>query len=73
MWYKYTYISNERNGKLRGECVQIYLSTGKACWEQVVKVVADYPFHNLRLANKIADMYNTLFLKKMNYNAVILL
>ena len=27
---------------------------GSVCWEQVVKVVADYPFYGVRLAKKIA-------------------
>ena len=27
---------------------------GSVCWEQVVKVVADYPFYGFRLAKKIA-------------------
>ena len=34
----------------RSRCLEVYLNTGNACWEQVVKVVADYPFYNLRLA-----------------------
>ena len=36
--------------------MEAYLNTGRACWEQVVKVVADYPFYNARLANNIAHM-----------------
>ena len=36
--------------------MEAYLNTRRACWEQVVKVVADYPFYNARLANKIAHM-----------------
>ena len=39
------------------KCLEAYLNTGKACWEKVVKVVADHPFYNVRLANKIADMH----------------
>ena len=27
---------------------------GNACWEQVVKLVADYPFYNFRHAKEIA-------------------
>ena len=38
-------------------CSVAYLSTGKACWENVVKVVAAYPFHNNRLARKLADTH----------------
>ena len=57
------HFSNEHNGRLRGECLEIYLSTGKACWEQVVKVVADHPFRNTKLANKIADMYSIYYYK----------
>ena len=37
-------------------CLEAYLDTGRACWEQVVKVLADYPFYNARLANNIAHM-----------------
>ena len=40
----------------KSRCLEAYLDTGRACWEQVVKVVADYPFYNARLANNIADM-----------------
>ena len=45
-------------------CLVAYLSTGKACWEDVVKVVAAYPFHNNRLARKIADTHG------VEYNVV---
>ena len=40
----------------KSRCLEAYLDTGGACWEQVVKVVADYPFYNARLAKKIAHM-----------------
>ena len=37
--------------------MEAYLNTGRACWEQVVKVVADYLFLMLDLlANNIAHM-----------------
>ena len=35
-------------------CLEAYLNMGNACWEQVVKVVADNPFYNLTLAKEIA-------------------
>ena len=40
----------------KSRCLEAYLDTGKACWEKVVKVLADYPFNNARLANNIAHM-----------------
>ena len=30
------------------------INMGNACWEQVVKVVTDHPFYNLRLAKEMA-------------------
>ena len=39
----------------KSRCLEAYLDTGKACWEHVVKVVAEYPIENKRLAKKIAD------------------
>ena len=39
----------------------LHLSTDKACWEDVVKVVAAYPFHNKRLARKIADTHGVKY------------
>ena len=38
----------------KSRCLEAYLNMGNACWEQVVKVVADYPFYNLKLAKEIA-------------------
>lgn len=35
-------------------CLKAYLDTDRACWEQVVKVVADYPFYKIRLSKEIA-------------------
>ena len=32
----------------KSRCLEAYL----ACWEQVVKVLADYPFYNARLTNE---------------------
>ena len=40
----------------KSRCLEAFLNTGGACWEQVVKVVADYPFYNARLASNIAHM-----------------
>ena len=49
--------SNEQVERKKSECLEAYFDSGKACWEKVVKVVADYPFHNKRLANEIASTY----------------
>ena len=57
------HMISERNGRLKGKCLEVYLSTGKACWDQVVKVIASYPFYNIRLANKIADTHHIYFFK----------
>ena len=38
----------------KSRCLEADLNMGDACWEQVVKVVADYPFYNFRLAKEIA-------------------
>ena len=32
----------------RSRCLKAYLNMGSVCWEKVVKVVADYPFYNLK-------------------------
>ena len=45
---------NTDSTKKKSRCLEAYLDTGRACWEQVVKVVADYPFYNARLARNIA-------------------
>ena len=50
-------FSNKMDTIKKRKCLEAYLDTGKACWEQVVEVVADHPFYNVRLANKIADMH----------------
>ena len=39
------------------ECLQAYINLGEACWEQVVNVVADYPFYNTWLDKDIARDY----------------
>ena len=41
----------------KSRCLEAYLDTGKACWEYVVKVVAEYPIENKRLAKEIADTH----------------
>ena len=45
---------NTENIVKKRRCLEAYINTGKACWEQVEKVVADHPFHNARLAEEIA-------------------
>ena len=42
------------NAIKKSRCPEAYLNMGDAYWEQVVKVVTDYPFYNLKLANEIA-------------------
>ena len=44
-------------------CLKAYINTGKACWETVVKVVADHPFYNARLAKEIANMHGVSYSK----------
>ena len=48
---------NTENAVKKRRCLEAYLNTGKACWEQVVEVVTDHPFHNARLATEIANMH----------------
>ena len=43
----------------KSRCLEAYLNTGRACWEQVVKVVADHPFYNARLARNITCSHAT--------------
>ena len=43
--------------------LEAYLNMGNACWEQVVKVVADYPFYNFRLAKEIAATHGIDYLR----------
>ena len=38
-------------------CLSAYFDQGNACWEKVIEVVADHPFHNKRLAKQIAKKY----------------
>ena len=51
-------FSDKQTGRKKSGCLEAYLDTDNACWEQVVKVVADFPFHNKRLARQIADRQN---------------
>ena len=41
----------------KSRCLEAYLDTGEACWEHVVKVVAEYPIDNKRVAKEIADTH----------------
>lgn len=50
-------INTENTGKKR-RCLEAYINTGKACWEKVVEVVADYPFYNARIAGQIKAQYD---------------
>ena len=47
-------LPNEMKKK---RCLEAYLNTDNACWEQLVKVVADHPFYNEKLSKKIANKY----------------
>ena len=51
------HFSTEHHQRKKRECLQAYIDLGEACWEEVVKVVANHPFHNKRLAKKIASKY----------------
>lgn len=56
-------------GVKKSRCLKAYLNTRTACWEQVVKVVADHPFHNQRLAKMIADKHGEQFYYSDLYNS----
>ena len=49
--------SNKQDERKKSECLQAYIDSREACWEKVVKVVANYPFNNKRLAKDIASKY----------------
>ena len=48
---------NTDNTIKKHRCLKAYVNTGKACWEQVVKVIVDYPFYNARHAMKTDNMH----------------
>lgn len=58
MLEKLHYMRDTDSTIKKSECLEAYFNTGKACWEQVVEVVADYPFFNRRIAKKIAKKYD---------------
>ena len=58
-------FSDMQAGRKKSECLEAYLNTDNACWEQVVKVVAEHPFHNKKLARKIANKQN------VDYSSVV--
>ena len=47
--------------KKKKECLDIFADSDNACWEKVIKVVAHYPFENVRLATQIAKKHNIDF------------
>ena len=49
--------SNKQDERKKSECLQAYFNLGEVCWEEVVKVVENHPFHNERLAKIIASKY----------------
>jgi len=57
--------SSMENGIKKSRCLEAYLNTGDTCWEEVVEVVADYPFYNKKLARKIATDHG------VDYSSVI--
>ena len=66
------YVIDPHNTIKKSKCLEAYLNTGRACWEQVVKVVADYPFNNARLAREIAcNTQIALPLSEMNCNVAL--
>lgn len=50
-------FSNLKIRRKKAVCLEIYFNSGKACWEQIVKIVADHPFYNKRLARGIAAIH----------------
>lgn len=56
-------------GVKKSRCLEAYLITRTACWEEVVKVVADYPFYNQRLAKKIAVKHGVHYYYSELYNS----
>ena len=51
-------FSDKQAERKKSECLEAYLNTDNACWEQVVKVVANAPFLNKKLARQIANKQN---------------
>ena len=43
------------------ECLQAYLNTGEANWENVIQAVAAYPICNVKLAKEIANSRNITY------------
>ena len=42
------------NAAKKQRCLAAYVDQGNACWEEVIKVVAGYPFYKKLLAEQIA-------------------
>ena len=49
--------SSMQDGKKKSRCLEAYIDTDEACWEKVVEVVAEFPFHKRKLAREIADKH----------------
>ena len=45
------------NAAKKQRCLAAYVDQGNACWEEVIKVVASYPFYKNLLAAQIAKKY----------------
>ena len=52
------HFSDKQMTRKKIDCLQAYLNTDKPCWEKLVQVVAEGPFHNKRLARDIANNQN---------------
>ena len=52
------HMINTDNTEKKRRCLEAYIDTDKACWEKVVKVVADHPFSNARIARQIKAHYD---------------
>lgn len=57
------HMTNTENTEKKRRCLEAYINTGKACWEKVVEVVADYPFSNARIAKQIKAHYDVGYSK----------
>ena len=51
--------------KKKSRCLEAYYNTGKACWEQVVKVVAEFPIQKKKISEQIAHAHD------INYSSVV--
>ena len=50
----------------KSRCLEAYYNTGKACWERVVKVVAEFPIQIKKIAEQIAHDHG------IHYSSVVI-